>query len=89
MIVIHDSSLRRMTGVDKHAHEFDYDKLPKFLDKVKVDFSHKLHVESDKHKDINFPLLEDVFNSFPDILMNIEIKTPNYIINNKVNDLIK
>lgn len=35
-----------------------------------------------------FPLLEEVFREFPEVPMNIEIKTPHEEINKAVNELI-
>lgn len=35
----HDSSLLRTTGVNAEIKEFNYKDLPKFLDKVRLDFA--------------------------------------------------
>jgi len=39
IVVVHDSHLKRMTGVNKHVEEFNYDDLPPIMDVVTIDFT--------------------------------------------------
>lgn len=63
VIVIHDSLLARVTEADKHAEEFNYNELPPFKKKVRLDFAENHYIEPKPTDKI--PLLEDVFKSFP------------------------
>ena len=39
IVVIHDSSLLRMCGVNKHVEEFNYKDLPHLIPEIPYDFS--------------------------------------------------
>lgn len=60
IVVVHDSLLTRMTGVNKHVEEFNYADLPPIKDIVYIDFT--VHEEFDTKKATHryFPLFEDV-----------------------------
>lgn len=76
IVVIHDNNLKRMCGLNSNVEEFNYNALPKFQSEINLDFSvsQKAFVKDSKTPYI--PLLEEVFEKFPNIIMNIEIKTP-------------
>ncbi|KAH9499387.1 Lysophospholipase D gdpd1 [Bulinus truncatus] len=85
VVVCHDDNLLRTCNSDLFISETLYAELPPMMDKVRVDFYQKLCGEGEDHR---IPLLEEVFQEFPNVAINIDIKENNDILMNKVNELI-
>ena len=73
LVVHHDSNLIRTCGVGTNIEELEYEQLPDFLPRVVLDFAFRMHME--ETEGLRIPLLADVFKEFPDVLMNVEIRT--------------
>ena len=72
-MVHHDRSLLRTCGVHEHVNEVNLKDLPKFKNEIQLDFSVNKKIVTNDEK---IPTLEEVFQIFPGIAMNIELKTP-------------
>ena len=59
LVIVHDSHLKRICGVDKTVNDFNYDELPLIQDKILQDFSENMY-DSTKEEDRRIPLFEDV-----------------------------
>lgn len=68
--------------------EYNYADLPKFLERVRLDFAPNDYISTSTCKTPYMPLFEDVLKKFPDVLINVEIKTPDPEVVHAVNDLI-
>ena len=68
LVVHHDTSLKRTCNRDELIDFFDYEQLPTFSEVIALDFGYRLTTKSTGQK---IPLLESVFEAFPDKLMNI------------------
>ncbi|XP_076832538.1 lysophospholipase D GDPD1 isoform X2 [Brachyhypopomus gauderio] len=86
VVVVHDSNLRRLTGVDANVSEVPYSDLPPYLCKLGVSFQRECFVEGGKDKRI--PLLRDVFEAFPRIPINIDIKVNDDRLIRKVSEMV-
>ncbi|KYN43481.1 Glycerophosphodiester phosphodiesterase domain-containing protein 1 [Trachymyrmex septentrionalis] len=90
VIVSHDQNLLRSTGIDKNIAELDYKDLPLLKQCLPIDFDPDVeYVGSAKEEDRRFALLREVFEAFPNIPINIDIKINNDRLISKVSDLIK
>ncbi|KAL1418605.1 hypothetical protein MTO96_005640 [Rhipicephalus appendiculatus] len=87
VVVCHDSSLLRCAGVNKHISELNYDELPPLKPSLQVDFCNG--AQSPVCEDRRIPLLSDIFTLFPSVPVNIDIKTNNDKLVEKVHELIK
>ncbi len=72
MVINHDVSLKRTCGVDKDITEVNFDQLPRLLEEYEP-YGRKQFMKTEKNR---IPLLEEMFNLFPNTLINIELKTP-------------
>ncbi|KAK4011937.1 lysophospholipase D GDPD1 [Daphnia magna] len=75
VVVAHDPSLLRLTGVDAFIEDLDYHELPLLKTTLNIDFEPGKHftgLEDETHRKI--PLLKHVFESFPDVVINIDVK---------------
>jgi glycerophosphoryl diester phosphodiesterase len=78
IVVLHDSSLERVTGEAMMVEDVEFKDLPNLLAKLppsEFDQDQQQCVivpDGKKHK---IPLLEDVFKRFPDIWINIDLKS--------------
>ncbi|KRX01742.1 PLC-like phosphodiesterase, TIM beta/alpha-barrel domain [Pseudocohnilembus persalinus] len=88
IVVIHDSHLKRMTGVNKHVEEFNYNELPQIKDEVLIDFTIHKKFQTDLSTHRYFPLFEDVLKKYPNAIFNVEIKTPTDEFLQLLNNLI-
>ncbi|KAH0954848.1 hypothetical protein HN011_009741 [Eciton burchellii] len=90
VVVSHDQNLLRSTGVNKNISELNYKDLPLLKQRLPIDFDPDAeYVGSAKVEDRQFALLQEVFEAFPDIPVNIDIKINDDRLIAKVSDLIK
>ncbi|XP_037283534.1 lysophospholipase D GDPD1 isoform X1 [Rhipicephalus microplus] len=87
VVVCHDSGLLRCAGVNKNISELNYDELPPLKPSLQVDFCNG--APSPVCEDRKIPLLSDIFTLFPSVPVNIDIKTKNDKLVEKVHELIK
>ncbi|XP_078064575.1 lysophospholipase D GDPD3-like, partial [Mustelus asterias] len=74
VVVSHDQNLLRQTGVNVNIAECDYANLPPYKDELEVFFYPGHYSRGSDHR---IPRLEEVFQSFPQIPINIEVKAEN------------
>lgn len=74
VVVHHDPSLERLTGVDRKVSEFNYDELPRCKEEVKMHFGFETYSLKPGIDDGRIPLLRDVFRENPNIAINIDLK---------------
>uniref|UniRef100_A0A8C5K8S1 GP-PDE domain-containing protein n=1 Tax=Jaculus jaculus TaxID=51337 RepID=A0A8C5K8S1_JACJA len=86
VVVSHDENLKRSTGVNVNISEVKYCELPPYLGKLDVPFQKACQCEG---KDNRIPLLKEVFEAFPNIPINIDIKVNNNVLIQKVSELVK
>ena len=72
LVVHHDVTLERTCGVKRAVSELNYADLPCYQEEISLHFS-SMKLKTTRNKII---LLRDLFQRFPDKLMNIELKTP-------------
>ncbi|GAB1860916.1 Glycerophosphodiester phosphodiesterase domain-containing protein 1 [Camponotus japonicus] len=90
VVVSHDHNLLRSTGVDKNISELDYKDLPLLKQRLPIDFEPDVeYVGSAREEDRRFALLREVFEAFPTLPINIDIKINDDRLISKVSDLIK
>jgi len=74
VVVHHDKNLSRLTGVNADIDTLNYDELPpKYSSSIGVTFEPGLVVDCDPH-DTRIALLEEVFQAFPGVPINVDIK---------------
>uniref|UniRef100_A0A8C2XFJ1 Glycerophosphodiester phosphodiesterase domain containing 1 n=1 Tax=Cyclopterus lumpus TaxID=8103 RepID=A0A8C2XFJ1_CYCLU len=86
VVVSHDASLQRASGINAHISNMCYAELPPYLCKLGVTFQRECFCEGGEDKRI--PLLRDVFDAFPNTPVNIDIKVNNDKLIKKVSELI-
>ncbi|KAM9305379.1 lysophospholipase D GDPD3 [Gastrophryne carolinensis] len=86
VVVSHDGNLLRQTGQDLNICDVPYEELPQYKDSLEVTF---LPDYMSSGRDRRIPLLEEVFQRFPDKPINIEIKADCEELIKKVSDLVK
>ncbi|MCI4385668.1 hypothetical protein PGIGA_G00053490 [Pangasianodon gigas] len=86
VVVLHDSNLKRSTGVSANISDVAYADLPPYLCKLGVTFKRECFVEGGEDK--NIPLLRDVFEAFPKTPINIDIKVNDDTLIRKVSELV-
>ncbi|XP_048475830.1 lysophospholipase D GDPD3-like [Rhincodon typus] len=86
VVVSHDQNLERQTGQNVNIADRNYADLPPYKEHVEVWF-YPGHYSSGR--DHHIPRLEDIFQTFPHIPINIEIKMENRELIRKVSDLVK
>uniref|UniRef100_A0A8C5QR22 Glycerophosphodiester phosphodiesterase domain containing 3 n=1 Tax=Leptobrachium leishanense TaxID=445787 RepID=A0A8C5QR22_9ANUR len=86
VVVSHDQNLLRQTGHDVNIRDVTYEELPPYKDSLEVTF---LPGHMSMGRDHHMPLLEDVFQRFPEMPINVEIKEENGELIKKVSDLVK
>ncbi|XP_062874941.1 lysophospholipase D GDPD3a [Trichomycterus rosablanca] len=86
VIVSHDENLLRQTGQDVNISDVKLENLPPYLEQLEVTFYADHYSTGTDRK---FALLEDVFQTFPRIPLNIEVKEMNMELIKKVSDLVK
>ncbi|KAK3084079.1 hypothetical protein FSP39_007822 [Pinctada imbricata] len=88
VIVSHDSSLKRSCECEGQVADFDYKDLPLLKERHKLDFQQSFTYDGTGCPDRRFPLLREVFQAFPSIPINIDIKIDDDELIEKVNQLI-
>ncbi|XP_048016867.1 lysophospholipase D GDPD1 [Megalobrama amblycephala] len=86
VVVLHDSNLKRSTGINAYISDVAYAELPPYLCKLGVTFKRECFCEGGDDKRI--PLLRDVFEAFPNTPVNIDIKANNDTLIKKVSELV-
>lgn len=90
VVVSHDNHLLRAAGVDANISDLTYAELPRLKATLPIDFDAPRQFRpadtSDELRRI--ATLESVFKEFPDTALNIDIKTRNRRLVDRVNDLI-
>ncbi|XP_053987450.1 lysophospholipase D GDPD1-like [Hylaeus volcanicus] len=90
VVVSHDQNLLRCTGTDKNISELDYKDLPLLKLCLPIDFDPDAeYIGPEKEEERRFPLLKEVFEAFPNMPINIDIKINNDELISKVSELIK
>ncbi|XP_064619429.1 lysophospholipase D GDPD1-like isoform X2 [Lineus longissimus] len=72
VVVSHDNTLERTAGQDILISETDYKDLPLLRHALKLDFDQRCTCEGKEDRKI--PLLRELFEAFPDLPINIDIK---------------
>ncbi|XP_047468254.1 lysophospholipase D GDPD1-like isoform X1 [Penaeus chinensis] len=88
VVVSHDSILDVRTESKGAISEYKYEELPLIREQVPIDFMPGTTF-SGKSDDRRFPLLEETFQLFPNLPINIDIKTNNNELISKVSNLVK
>ncbi|XP_051966264.1 lysophospholipase D GDPD1-like isoform X2 [Xyrauchen texanus] len=86
VVVLHDSNLKRSTGINSYVSDVAYADLPPYFCKLGVCFKRECFCEGGDDKRI--PLLTDVFEAFPNTPVNIDIKANNDTLIKKVSELV-
>jgi len=69
--VIHDPTLSRLCGVDKHVSEVNYADLPRAVEKVPLHFSDGLYFDTRNAKNPYWPTLEVIAYFLPFFIQTI------------------
>lgn len=86
VVISHDENLLRQTGHDVNISSLRLEELPQYKEKLEVTF-HAGHYSTGTDRKI--ALLEDVFRTFPQIPISIEIKENNQQLMEEVSNLVK
>ncbi|KAK0160927.1 hypothetical protein PV328_008282 [Microctonus aethiopoides] len=90
VVVCHDQNLFRSTGINKNIYEVNYYELPPLKKSLPIDFDPERHfVGCTTEEERKFPLLREVFEAFPQMPINIDIKVNDNKLIYKVSELIK
>lgn len=95
VVVSHDNNLKRSTGVDKFIDELDYNELPELLENTYTSPPFSNHHDLYKQNQIDstysrrIPMLEEIFEEFPQLPVNLDIKYNSDELIEKVNFLVK
>ncbi|XP_022101153.1 glycerophosphodiester phosphodiesterase domain-containing protein 1-like isoform X2 [Acanthaster planci] len=87
IVVSHDNHLERVTGVDRFISDLDYEDLPLICQSIPVHFC-KGQTVCGSETDRRIPLLREVFETFPNIPINLDIKRDDDELIHKVLDMI-
>lgn len=87
VVVSHDSSLKRTCETEGQVSDFKYEELPLLNEEHRLDFYQTFKLKGGEDRRI--PLLREVFEAFPDMPINIDIKVDDDELIEKVNDMIK
>ncbi|KAL5016465.1 hypothetical protein ScPMuIL_006054 [Solemya velum] len=86
VVVSHDNCLERICGSNIDIIDTEYNDLPLLSSSLPLDFSSDICVGGEDRK---IPLLRDLFQAFPHMPINIDIKIDNDDLIQNVNSLIK
>lgn len=90
VVVSHDHNLLRSTGTDKNISDLNYKELPVLKQRLPIDFDPDVEfVGSGNEEERRIALLKEVFEAFPNVPINIDIKVNDDHLISKVADLIK
>lgn len=88
VVVSHDNNIQRTTGHEILISETNFEDLPRILKNLKVTFCKDRYCES-QSEDSKIPLLTEVFRSFPNVAINLDIKEENDQLIDEVLELIQ
>ncbi|XP_019616392.1 PREDICTED: glycerophosphodiester phosphodiesterase domain-containing protein 1-like isoform X2 [Branchiostoma belcheri] len=88
VVVSHDNDIKRTTGVDVKISDTKFADLPLLRTNQEVSFLNGLPVCFPDASDRSFCLLQDVFEKFPGVVINVDIKNDDDELIAKVGDLI-
>lgn len=86
VVVSHDVMLTRTCGAEVAIAETDFDDLPLLKPCLGLDFNHYHRVAGEDRK---IPLLKDIFEAFPEMPINVDVKVNNDRLIAEVNALIQ
>ncbi|GAB6029968.1 hypothetical protein CHUAL_005663 [Chamberlinius hualienensis] len=89
IVVSHDQHLFRVAGWKQNISELNFSELPLLTTSMPIDFERSKCYEASSNADRQIPLLKNVFEEFPKMPINIDIKTNNDLLIRKVSELIK
>uniref|UniRef100_A0A1B6CX85 GP-PDE domain-containing protein n=1 Tax=Clastoptera arizonana TaxID=38151 RepID=A0A1B6CX85_9HEMI len=90
VVVSHDHNLFRSTGCDKNISELEYKDFPPLNMLLPLDFDPgKFYQGHGGEEERRIPLLAEVFQTFPNIPINIDIKENNNRLVEEVDKLIR
>ena len=91
VVVSHDQNLLRVTGENIKIKDTNFENLPKLKTEVPIDFLFQKAFSSEDRTDehISIPKLETVFQTFPRLGVNIDIKTYDEELIKEVNKLVQ
>ncbi|VUZ39230.1 unnamed protein product [Hymenolepis diminuta] len=89
VVVSHDNDLSRGTGVAKHISDLNFDELPQYKDTLEVTFGFGRVCKAKEGVPRSIPLLRTVFERFPQVPINIDIKTDSDVLIKKVSHMIE
>ncbi|XP_014787325.1 lysophospholipase D GDPD1 [Octopus bimaculoides] len=87
VVVCHDNNLLRTCGCAVLISQTDYKDLPPMKNELPLDFNP--NVSTVGVKDRHIPLLKEVFDDFPSLPINIDVKVNDDVLIQKVSDLVK
>lgn len=87
VVVCHDDDLSRVTDTEYNISDFNYKDLPPLMKRLNVQFQPGVTCDV-KNDDCCIPLLESVFEAFPNIPINVDIKTNSDVLIDKTHELI-
>lgn len=92
VVVSHDDNTSRIAGIGTKIIETNFADLPLLRTQIPVDFVHGISFSSDKDASIEesrkMPSLESVFQKFPGIPINVDIKPHNLQLIQAVSELV-
>lgn len=86
VVISHDTDLYRQAAVRGEISDLDFQDLPLYKESMEVYF-YSGHYSTGRDRRI--PRLEDVFQNFPNIPINVEIKVDEPLLISKVSDLVR
>lgn len=86
VVVSHDGNLLRQTGHNVNINDVTYEELPHYKESLVVTF---FPGHTSSGTDRRIPLLEEVFQRFPDKPVNVEVKEDSVELIRKVSELVK
>ncbi|KAK6638042.1 hypothetical protein RUM44_008466 [Polyplax serrata] len=90
VVVSHDQNLLRSTGINKNIADLNYEEIPLLKEKLNLDFDPDCSFcGSGLKEERKFPLLQEVFENFPNLPVNIDIKVNSDKLIQEVSRLIK
>jgi len=75
VVVSHDMHLGRLCGADVRVDQLNYDELPEIKRRVPIDSEPGLMFEGKEEDDRKIPTLRSVFEAFPEVGINIDVKS--------------
>lgn len=89
-IVHHDASVDRTTGQPGFIRDIEYDNLPKIQKQLQLYYDSDVKISDEVDDELlRIPLLKEVFQRYPTIPINIDVKENNDILIKQVSDLIE